>query len=178
MDAAAAPRLCPHAPIGAHRTFESAVAPRRPYPQSPSRQFGWLALQQSRPEWSRPPCAYRSPGRSSRHRHSRCAWVGREQPAMPTRSAKTVRVDRIGFILELPLQLQAEDLAAAGDGAAVLLVVGDEGYPTAAWLPDQIVGGDAVAVDDVLRCLESDEVLEVVLVAVHDVHLLGQKAEQ
>jgi hypothetical protein len=69
-------------------------------PQSPSRQYRWPSLQQSRPEWSRPPCPYRSPGRSSRqsHRSRTCT----KQPEMPTRSARTVRVDRVGFIFVSP----------------------------------------------------------------------------
>jgi len=71
-------------------------------PQSPSRQYRWPSLQQSRPEWSRLACPYRSPGRSSRQRQSRWARSGREQPEMPTRSARTVSVGRIGFIVVSP----------------------------------------------------------------------------
>jgi hypothetical protein len=76
-------------------------------PQSPSRQYRWPSLQQSRPEWSRSPCPYRSPGRSSRqsHRSRTCT----KQPDMPTRSAKTVRVDRIGFIFLSPHRPHRED---------------------------------------------------------------------
>src|SRR5207249_6977011 len=80
--------------------------------------------------------------------------------------------------LEAALESDAEDVAAAGDGAAVLLVVGDEGHPAAARAAEDVVGDDAVAVDQVARPPEPDVVVEVILVPVHDVNLLRDEAEQ
>src|SRR5437867_3200211 len=79
---------------------------------------------------------------------------------------------------EPTLQFQAEDFAAARDGAAVLLVVGDEGRPAAARAAEDVVGDDAVVVDHVVRPPEPDVALEVVLVPVHDVDLLRDEAEE
>jgi len=76
------------------------------------------------------------------------------------------------------LEFDAEDVAATGDGAVVLLVVGDVGRPAAARPAEDVVGDDAVAVDHVARPFEPDVVLEVVLVPVHDVDLLRDEAEQ
>src|SRR5207248_8118968 len=47
---------------------------------------------------------------------------------------------------EAVLEFDTKDVAVAGDGAAVLLVVGDVGRPAAAGLAEDVVGGDAVAV--------------------------------
>src|SRR5881296_4386336 len=79
---------------------------------------------------------------------------------------------------EAVLEFDAEDVAAAGDGAAVLLVVGDVGHPSAVRLAEDVEGDDAVPVDQVARPLEPHVVLEIVLVAVRDVDLLRDEAEQ
>src|SRR5437867_11874900 len=78
---------------------------------------------------------------------------------------------------EAVLEFDAEDVAAAGEGAAVLCVVGDEGRPAAAGLAEDIVGDDAVAVDRVARPIKPDVVVAVVLVPVHDFALLREEAE-
>src|SRR5206468_8208985 len=79
---------------------------------------------------------------------------------------------------ESVFQFEAEDFAAARDGAAVLFVVGDEGHPAAARAAEDVVGNDAVAVDHVVRPPEPDVALEVVLVPVHEVDLLRDEAEE
>src|SRR5438876_6099594 len=79
---------------------------------------------------------------------------------------------------EPPLQFEAEDFAAARDGAAVLFVVGDEGHPAAARAAEDVVGDDAVAVDHVVRPPEPDVALEVVLVPVHEVDLLRDERSE
>src|SRR5216110_1671267 len=55
---------------------------------------------------------------------------------------------------EAVLEFDAEDVAAAADGAAVLLVVGDVGHPSAVRLAEDVEGDDAVPVDQVARPLD------------------------